>query len=74
MAVKVQNTKNIRKAKRWNEKDDAALLELLRKKTKEVNLAIKEAQSPFMRARLKAKERITAAWPTKSPTALTMGI
>jgi hypothetical protein len=55
MAVKVQNTKNIRKAKRWNEKDDAALLELLRKKTKEVNLAIKEAQSPFMRARLKAK-------------------
>lgn len=55
MAVKVQNELNIRKAKRWNEKDDAALHELLRKKTKEVNLAIKESTSPFMRSKLKAK-------------------
>lgn len=56
MAVKVQNEANIRKAKRWNEKDDAALLELLRKKVKEVDLAIKESPSPFMRSKLKAKK------------------
>lgn len=56
MAVRVQNEMNIRKAKRWNEKDDAALLELLRKKVKEVNLAIKESTSPFMRSKLKAKK------------------
>lgn len=55
MAVKIQNERNIRKAKRWNEQDDAALLELLRKKVKEVNLAIKQAPSPFMRSKLKAK-------------------
>ncbi len=57
MAVKVQNPQNIRKAKRWDEKDDSALLELLRKKIKEVTLAIKEAPSPFMRSRLKAKRK-----------------
>lgn len=57
MAVKVQNTKNIRKARRWDEKDDSALLELLRKKIKEVTLAIRDAPSPFMRARLKAKRK-----------------
>lgn len=56
MAVRVQNESNIRKAKRWNEKDDAALAELLRKKIKEVDLAIKEAPSPFMRSKLRAKK------------------
>lgn len=56
MAVKIQNESTIRKAKRWNEKDDAALAELLRKKIREVDLAIKEAPSPFMRSKLRAKK------------------
>ncbi|MFW5779993.1 MAG: hypothetical protein ACOCWI_00890 [Bacillota bacterium] len=56
MAVRVQNQANIRKAKRWNEKDDAALAELLKKKIKEVDLAIKDASSPFVRSKLKAKK------------------
>ena len=56
MAVRVQNQANIRKAKRWNEKDDAALAELLKKKIKEVDLAIKDAPSPFVRSKLKAKK------------------
>ncbi len=56
MAVKIKNESNIRKAKRWNEKDDAALAELLRKKIKEVDLSIKEAPSPFMRSKLRAKK------------------
>ena len=56
MAVKVQNVSNIRKSKRWNEKDDAALAELLKKKIKEVDLSIKAAPSPFMRSKLKARK------------------
>lgn len=53
MAVKVNNTANIRKAQRWNEQDDAALSLLMKRKIKEVNLAIREANNPYIRAKLK---------------------
>jgi len=55
MAVKIQNEANIRKAKRWNEEDDAALALMLRKKIKETGLAVRAAKSPYERERLKAR-------------------
>lgn len=55
MAVKIQNEANIRKAKRWNEEDDAALALMLRKKIRETGLAVRDAKSPYERERLKAR-------------------
>ncbi len=57
MAVKVNNTASIRKAKRWTERDDAALCVLLKKKIKDVNVALRECDSPYVRARLKEQKR-----------------
>ncbi|NLL55661.1 MAG: hypothetical protein GX242_00395 [Clostridiales bacterium] len=53
MAVKVNNTQTIRKSKRWNEKDDAALSLLLKKKIREIGISIRECNTPYERARLK---------------------
>jgi hypothetical protein len=53
MAVKVNNTENIRKSKRWNEKDDAALTLLLKKKLREMDVSIRESNTPYERSRLK---------------------
>lgn len=53
MAVKVNNTENIRKSKRWNEKDDAALTLLLKKKIREMDISIRESNTPYERSRLK---------------------
>lgn len=57
MAVKVNNTASIRKAKRWSERDDAALCTLLKRKIKDVNVALRESESPYERARLKEQKR-----------------
>ena len=57
MAVKINNTANIRKAKRWNEKDDAALCIILKRKIKDVNIALRECETPYERARLKEQRR-----------------
>lgn len=54
MAVRINNTENIRKAKRWNESDDAALCILLKKKIKDASVAIRESDSPYERAKIKA--------------------
>jgi hypothetical protein len=53
MAVKVNNTENIRKSKRWNEKDDAALTLLLKKKIREMDISNRESNTPYERSRLK---------------------
>lgn len=53
MAVKVNNTENIRKSKRWNERDDAALSLLLKKKIREMDVSIRESNTPYERSRLK---------------------
>lgn len=54
MAVRVNNTENIRKSKRWNEKDDAALNLLLKKKLRELDISLRECDTPYERSRLKA--------------------
>ncbi len=56
MAVKVRNVSNARKAKLWNEQDDAALLSLLKRKIKDVNVALRECETPYERARLKKQK------------------
>lgn len=53
MAVKVNNTENIRKSKRWNERDDAALSLLLKKKIREMDISLRESETPYERSRLK---------------------
>lgn len=55
MAVKVNNIENVRKAKRWSEADDAALCILLKKKIKDTGVAIRESETPYERAKLKAR-------------------
>ncbi|HOO22686.1 MAG TPA: hypothetical protein PKY53_03295 [Clostridia bacterium] len=57
MAVKVVNTENIRKSKRWNERDDAALVLLLKKKIREMDISIRESDTPYERSRLKETKR-----------------
>lgn len=57
MAVKVNNTASIRKAQRWSESDDAALCVLLKRKIKDVNVALRESNSPYERTRLKEQKR-----------------
>lgn len=57
MAVKVNNKANIRKAQRWDEKDDAALCVLLKRKLKDVAVALRESDSPYERSRLKEQRR-----------------
>lgn len=57
MAVRVNNTANIRKAQRWDERDDAALCVLLKRKLKDVNIALRESNSPYERSRLKEQKR-----------------
>lgn len=54
MAVRINNTENIRRAKRWNEADDAALCVLLKKKIKDTEVSIRESDTPYERAKLKA--------------------
>lgn len=56
MAVKVRNVRNAKKAKLWDEKDDAALLTLLKRKVKDVNIALRECETPYERARLKKQK------------------
>ncbi len=53
MAVKINNTENIRKSKRWNERDDAALSLLLKKKIREMDVSMRESSTPYERSRLK---------------------
>ena len=53
MAVKVRNVRNAKKAKLWDEQDDAALLTLLRRKIKDVNVALRECETPYERTRLR---------------------
>lgn len=53
MAVKVHDVNSIRKAKRWNEKDDAALCVLLKRKLRDIDIALRESETPYERARLK---------------------
>ncbi len=61
MAVKVNNVRNARKAKQWDEQDDAALLTLLKRKIKDVKIALRECESPYERARLKQqRDRYTS--------------
>ncbi len=55
MAVKVNNIENVRKAKRWTEADDAALCILLKKKIKDTGVALRESETPYERAKLKAR-------------------
>lgn len=57
MAVKVNNVTNIRRAQRWDEKDDAALCLLLKRKVKDVNVALRESESPYERSRLKEQKK-----------------
>jgi len=57
MAVKVNNTASIRKAQRWSEKDDAALCVIIKRKIKDVNVALRESDSPYERARLKEQKK-----------------
>lgn len=57
MPVRIQNEANLAKDRRWNEEDDAALALMLRKKIKEVDLAIKAATTPYERARLKERKK-----------------
>lgn len=54
MAVRINNTENIRRAKRWNEADDAALCVLLKKKIKDTEVSIRESDTPYERAKLKS--------------------
>ena len=53
MAVKVRNVRNAKKAKLWDEQDDAALLTLLRRKIRDVNIALRECETPYERTRLR---------------------
>ena len=57
MAVKVNNTANIRRAQRWNERDDAALCILLKRKIKDVKIGLRESENPYERAKLKEQKR-----------------
>lgn len=57
MAVKINNTASLRKAKRWSEQDDAALCLFLKRKIKDVNVGLRESESPYERARLKEQKR-----------------
>lgn len=57
MAVRIRNTANIRRAQRWDERDDAALGLLLKRKIKDVNIALRESNTPYERARLKETKR-----------------
>ena len=57
MAVKIRNTANIRRAQRWDERDDAALGLLLKRKIKDINIALRESTTPYERARLKETKR-----------------
>lgn len=54
MAVKINNTENIRRAKLWSEADDAALCVLLKKKIKDSSVSIRECETPYERAKIKA--------------------
>ena len=57
MAVKVHNTANIRRAQRWDERDDAALGVLLKRKIKDVTIGLRESENPYERAKLKEQKR-----------------
>ncbi len=57
MAVKVRNAENVRKSELWDEKDDAALVELLRRKIKDTTIAVRECESPYERSRLKEQKK-----------------
>ncbi|MBR1747951.1 MAG: hypothetical protein IJ735_07080 [Clostridia bacterium] len=57
MAVKIRNKANLSRAQRWDERDDAALALLLKRKIKDVNIALRESESPYERSRLKEQKR-----------------
>ncbi len=57
MAVKINNTANLRRAQRWDERDDAALCVLLKRKLKDINVALRESESPYERSRLKQQKK-----------------
>ncbi|MFA6865931.1 MAG: hypothetical protein WCR54_00260 [Clostridia bacterium] len=53
MAVKIHNIETLRRSKRWNEKDDAALCLLLKRKIRDTDIALRESNTPYERSRLK---------------------
>lgn len=55
MAVKPNNVRNSRKAVMWDERDDAQLAILLRRKIKDTSIALRESETPYERSRLKAQ-------------------
>lgn len=55
MAVKISNVTNSRKSQQWNERDDAQLAILLKRKVKDTTIAIRESTTPYERSRLKAQ-------------------
>lgn len=56
MAVRANNVNNMRKARMWNEQDDANLVILLKRKIKDTTIAIRESETPYERSRLKAQK------------------
>ncbi len=56
MAVKANTTENLRKSKRWNERDDAALCLILKKKIQETTVGMRECNTPYERSRLKSQK------------------
>lgn len=57
MAVKPTNIQNQRKNILWDEKDDAALGVLIKRKIKDTTIAMREAESPAERSRLKSQKK-----------------
>ena len=55
MAVRPNNVRNSRKAVMWDERDDAQLAILLRRKIKDTSIALRESETPYERSRLKAQ-------------------
>ena len=56
MAVRINNSRNARRSRLWNEMDDASLAVLLKRKIKDTSIAIRESETPYERSRLKAQK------------------
>lgn len=55
MAVRKNNVYNSRKAVLWDERDDAQLTILLKRKIKDTTIALRESETPYERSRLKSQ-------------------
>lgn len=55
MAVEISNVRNSRKSLQWDERDDAQLAILLKRKIKDTSIAIRESTTPYERTRLKSQ-------------------